>query len=477
MNAAPAGIDPALVYLVVALVAVAAALYAFFEARRLASARAAAEAQLAAAKARVEALEGVVGERDGLRAQLEAARAEASEIAAALSAEKSAAAARADAAKEREEALIAMKAEAEKSFLALAGQALDRNEQRFLALANETFAKHRDAAAGGVKDVLSPVQEAFAKLAGSVEALEKSRVEDKATLGEQMRSVSEAMMRTQDVTGKLVNALRAAPKTRGRWGEETLRNVLELAGLTPHVDFQEQSTHEGEGGKALRPDVIIRLPGNRSIIVDSKVALSGYLDAMDATDEAAREAHLKKHAAELKAHVRALASKDYWKAVPESADFVVLFVPGENFFAAAAEREPNLMQDAFASKVIIATPSTLIALAKAVAYGWRQEDAHRNAQEIAQLGRDLYNRLGTVVDRVGALGNSLDKSVKSYNEVVASMEARLLPQARRFKDLGAVESDDELARLEPNTLSPRLPGPPRELELSPPPPAPKGRKA
>jgi DNA recombination protein RmuC len=234
--------------------------------------------------------------------------------------------------------------------------------------------------------------------------------------------------------------------------------------MTAHVDFHEQATVDNDQGAKLRPDVTIRLPGNRVIVVDSKVALSGYLDAMDAVDEAGREACLKKHAQQLREHVRQLASKDYWKYVPDTADFVALFVPGENFFAAAAERDPELFEFAIRNRVIIVTPATLMALAKAVSYGWRQEDSARNAQEIAALGRELYRRLAGMADKLTGLGNSLEKSVKSYNELVGTVEARVLPQARRFKELGAGE-EDEIARIETSDIAPRLPTPQGELLL------------
>jgi DNA recombination protein RmuC len=214
---------------------------------------------------------------------------------------------------------------------------------------------------------------------------------------------------------------------------------------------------------------VINLPGGRCIVVDSKVALSGYLDAMEATDEAARETHLKKHAAELKSHVRNLASKDYWKHVPDTADFVVLFVPGENFLAAAAERDPNLFEDALASKVIITTPSTMVALAKSVAFGWRQESSAKNAQEIADLGRELYRRMAIMADHLGKVGDSIGQSVTRYNALLASVESRVLPQARKFKELGAGDAGIDIAAAAPLEVAPRLPAPPEQLELTAPP--------
>jgi DNA recombination protein RmuC len=418
-------------------------------------------AKAAEVKVRLEQIDQITRERDEYRA-------EAGVLAQKLAAEQATSSARAAAAAEKEAALLAIKADVEKSFETLANRALGNSEQRFLTLANETFEKHKSAAAGGVKEVVAPVQEQFAKLSETIAALDKARTEDKSAIGEQMRQIGEAMAQTQTVTGKLANALRAGPKTRGRWGEETLRNVLEMSGLTQRVDFVEQASHDSEGGK-LRPDVIIRLPGGRVIVVDSKVALSGYMDAMDATDEATREAYLRKHALELKTHVKQLASKDYWKHVPDTADFVVLFVPGENFLSAAAERDPNLFEDAFSAQVIIATPSTMVALAKSVAYGWRQEESTKNAQEITDLGKELYRRLSTMSDHLGKVGDAINKSVTTYNAFVSSMETRVMPQARRFRDLGVADSGAELSVTDTIDALTKLPAPPAEFELTPPP--------
>jgi DNA recombination protein RmuC len=398
-------------------------------------------------------------ERDRARAELEALRKQNTQLAADLAASKAQRAERS----ESEEA----------RFLALASKALESSQQTFMSLAKETFEKHSQAAQGGVKEVLAPAQEQLAKLATSVEALDKARLQDKSAINEQVRQIVDAVGSTNKTTNQLLTALRASPKMRGRWGEQTLRNVLELSGLAAHVDFTEQySTTDGEGGR-LRPDVIINLPGERCIVVDSKVALSGYLDAMEATDEAAREACLKKHAAELKGHVRNLASKDYWKHVPSTADFVVLFVPGENFLAAAAERDPNLFDEAFAQRVIITTPSTMVALAKSVAYGWRQEQSAKNAQEIAELGRELHGRMATMLDKMGKVGDTIEKSVKSYNELVGSVEARVLPQTRKFKELGAADAGISTNAPPQIELAPRQISAPEQLELMPPPQAPR----
>ncbi len=449
-------------WLLLALVTALAVWFAL-SARREGVARIVAERTVAELRAEMKGLTASAEDRD-------AAIREARDLAERLAASEGAGAAREAAAREREQALIAFKGEVENTFGALAGQALAQSEERFLTLANETFKSHQTAAAGGVKEVVTPVQEAFQKLTERVDALDKSRLQEASAIAEQMRHVGDALKETRGLTGKLVNALRATPKTRGRWGEETLRNVLELAGLSPHVDFIEQPTTQDGEGAALRPDVIIRLPGNRHIVVDSKVALSAYLDAMDASDEAEREAHLVRHAKQLRDHMKKLGAKEYWKHVPDTADFVALFVPGENFFAAAAERDSDLFEDGLNQKVIIVTPATLVALAKAVAYGWRQEAATKNAQEIAALGRELYRRLSVMADHLGDVGKHMERSVKSYNQVVASMETRVLVQARRFREMGAGD-EVEISALEGLDATPRLPAPQAELELSPAPEA------
>ena len=400
-------------------------------------------------------VEPIRAERDRLRVEVDSARKENVQLATELAAAKAQRAERS----ESEEA----------RFADIAAKALQATQQSFMNLANETFAKHSQAAQGGVKEVLAPAQEQLTKLAASVDALDKARLQDKSAMGEQVRQIVDAVGSTNKTTQNLLTALRASPKMRGRWGEQTLRNVLELSGLAANVDFKEQlTTTDGEGGR-LRPDVVINLPGGRCIVVDSKVALSGYLDAMEATDDLAREAHLKKHAAELRGHVKNLASKDYWKHVPDTADFVVLFVPGENFLAAAAERDPNLFEDAFASKVIITTPSTMVALAKSVAYGWRQEQSAKNAQEIAELGRELYRRMAVMSDHIGKVGDAIGKSVTSYNSLLSSIESRVMPQARKFKELGAGDAGVTIPSAPQIEAAPRQLPPPEQLELMPPP--------
>jgi DNA recombination protein RmuC len=304
--------------------------------------------------------------------------------------------------------------------------------------------------------------------------LEKTRLQDKSAIGEQMAQIAATLKDTQSVTGKLAGALRQSPKARGAWGEQTLRNVLEISGLVPNVDFTEQSsTTDGEGAR-LRPDVIIKLPGDRCIVVDSKVALSAALDASEATDEASRETLLGQHAKEMRAHLKGLSSKEYWKH-HQTADFVVMFVPGDHFLSTALERDPALMNDAFAANVVITTPSTMVALAKSVAYGWRQEQSSKNAQEIAALGRLLYDRLSVMGDHIGKVGDAIGKSVKSYNDLVSSVDTRVMVTARKFKELGAADAGVELKTAAQIESAPRLPAPPAELELTPPAPAQRKR--
>ncbi len=365
---------------------------------------------------------------------------------------------------EREAAMREAAQNLERTFETLANRALSQSNQAFLAQAKETFEAQQKLAAGGVKEVVAPVEAQFKLLSETIAKMELARTSDKSALTEQMRQIGAAMSQTQAVTGKLANALRAGPKTRGRWGEETLKNVLELSGLSARIDFHaEHSANDGEGGK-VRPDVVINLPGGRCIVVDSKVALSGYLDALDATDDAAREILLKKHAQELRNHMKLLSGKEYWRHLPATADFVIMFVPGDNFIAAAFEQDPTLYQDAFVSKIVIIGPSNLFALAKTIAYGWRQEETTKNAEEIAALGRELYTRLATLSEKIGGVGSALDKSLKSYNELVATFDSRFVPQARKFKELGVAEGG---APVEPKQIeaAPRLPAPQGELDF------------
>jgi DNA recombination protein RmuC len=348
--------------------------------------------------------------------------------------------------------LAQVRGEIEKDLRSMAADALHANQGSFVELANEILEKHKlgadaDLAARqkAVETLVAPLRETLQSYKTQVEELERARAHAFGMLSAEIKGVASAQHAVRAETAKLVNALRAAPKTRGRWGEQTLRNVLELSGLSAYCDFAIEESFPRDGGSA-RPDVIIRLPGGRRIVVDAKTSLSAYLDAVDATDEGDRERCLALHAAQLRAHVKALAGKSYRDLVP-SPDFVVMFVPGDNFYAAAAERDAALFEDAAALGVVIVTPATLIALAKAVAYGWRQEKVAENAQRVHDLGCELYRRLGRMAEHITRCGDALGRSVEHYNRLVGNLEHSVMPQARRFTELEVEGTATELPLL------------------------------
>jgi DNA recombination protein RmuC len=348
--------------------------------------------------------------------------------------------------------LAQVRSDIEKDLKTIAADALRANQGTFIELANEIFEKHKlgadadlDARHKEVEVLVAPLRETLESYRQQVEELERARAHAYGALSTEIRSVAAAQHAVRTETAKLVNALRAAPKTRGRWGEQTLRNVLELSGLSAYCDFSTERSFGREEGMA-RPDVIIRLPGGRSIVVDAKTSLSAYLDAVDAVEDNERERQLALHAAQLRAHVKALAGKSYRDLMP-TPDFVVMFVPGDNFYAAAAERDPSLFEDAAAQGVVIVTPATLIALAKAVAFGWRQEKVADNARRVHDLGRELYRRLGRMADHIARCGDALDRSVQHYNQFIGSLEHSVMPQARRFNELEVEGTTDEIPLL------------------------------
>ncbi|MFZ1103129.1 MAG: DNA recombination protein RmuC [Hyphomicrobiaceae bacterium] len=389
-----------------------------------------------------------------MRGQLAAAMVEAASLQAKLSEQ-------AQAHGEKLALLGEVRGEIEKDFKALAADALRANQGTFVELASAVFEKHKagaDADQEGrrraVEALVAPLQETLQSCRQQVEALEQSRAEAYGALTAEIKGVVAAQNAARGETAKLVNALRAAPKTRGRWGEQTLQNVLELSGLSAHCDFSTQESFVRGDGIA-RPDVVIRLPGGRSIVVDAKTSLSAYLDAAEATEDSERERLLDQHAAQLRAHVRGLAGKAYQDLMP-TPDFVVMFVPGDNFYAAAAERDPALFEDAAAQGVVIVTPATLIALAKAVAFGWRQEKVAENAQAVHDLGRELYRRLSRMAEHISRCGDALGRSVQHYNQLVGSLEHSVMPQARRFQELELEGTGSELPLLQQIELQPRL---------------------
>lgn len=345
------------------------------------------------------------------------------------------------------------------TFGALSAEALKSNNQAFIALAKSTFETIQAQAKGdlesrqnAINGLINPLKEALERYEQQVNEMEKSRQTAYGSLEEQLRSLSSTSQQLQKETGSLVTALRT-PQVRGRWGEMTLRRAAELAGMSEYCDFVEQETVTTESGRQ-RPDMIVNLPGGRRIVVDAKVPLQAFLDSAAATNEEERSAQLARHAQLVRAHVSQLASRSYSDQFDFSPEFVVLFLPGESFFAAALEQDHTLIEDAMERKVVLATPTTLIALLRAIAYGWRQELIAKNAQTISDLGKQLYDRMRTFVSHFESVGGALGRAVESYNKAAGSLESRVLPSARRFKDLGAA-TGEEIVEIEPVDESPR----------------------
>ena len=360
----------------------------------------------------------------------------------------------------------ARSAEDEQKFAQLAQGVLAQANKLFLERADETFKRHREGAQGELKELMKPIGENFETFRQKVEAIEKVRTEDKSALKEQVEAIHASLKVHTTETGKLVSAL-TAPKGGGRWGEMTLRNVMEQAGLSQHCDFSEQVSEAGEAGRQ-RPDAIIHLPGGRQIVVDSKVSLESYMAATATDDLAQRAAHLKAHAASVQRHVNLLSSKDYQSNLGNRFDYVAMFIPGENFFAAALEHAPDLIEKAMGKYVIVTTPTTLIALARTVAHLWRQHEMNANAMEAAELGAELYVRIGKMLEHMQKLGKSLNGSVDAFNDVMGSVDKRVMPTLRRFEELSiappaktAAEPKLIEARARPSSTS-------GELDLTPP---------
>ncbi|HEU4601469.1 MAG TPA: DNA recombination protein RmuC [Steroidobacteraceae bacterium] len=348
------------------------------------------------------------------------------------------------------------------SFKALSADALKSNNQAFLELAKAALEKFQEGARGdlearqkAVDQLVKPLKESLEKVDGKLGDIEKARLSSYSALNEQLKSLVETHLPVlRNETANLVKALRQ-PTTRGRWGELQLKRVVEMAGMLDHCDFLEQENRTTEEGK-LRPDLAVKLPGGRNIIVDAKAPVAAYLEAVEATEEATQRLHLGNHAKQVRNHMAALGRKAYWDQFEPSPEFVVMFLPGEVFFSAALQEDPSLIEFGVDEKVIVATPTTLIALLRAVAYGWRQEALAQNAKEIALLGKDLYSRISTLAEHWNKVGERLGRTVEAYNKSTGSLENSVLRSARRLRDLKVSADDAEIEDLQPVETTPRV---------------------
>ena len=352
------------------------------------------------------------------------------------------------------------------AFMSASQEALQQNNRTFLDLAQTKLADFQrvaqtdlEARRQSIDLLVKPVNEGLKQVDERLRAFDKERASAQATLQEHLRLMAVSQGELAAETQTLVKALRA-PQVRGQWGELQLQRVVELAGMLEHCDFVQQETVSTDAGR-LRPDMVVRLPGEKIIIVDSKAPLSAYLDAVEAPDEAKRGELMDRHARQVHDHIQALSAKDYAKGFSQAPDFVVMFLPGESFFSAACQRDPNLIDFAIRLNVIPASPTTLITVLKAVSFGWRQERIAKNAEEIRDLGQALHDRIRTAAGHLAKVRKGLDAAVNGYNSAIGALESRVLPAARKFRDLGA--GGDEIAVLEPIDSFPRLPS---AVELS-----------
>jgi DNA recombination protein RmuC len=349
--------------------------------------------------------------------------------------------------------------------VALSTRALQVNNQTFIALAKSSMGEFQQAAQAdlaarqqSIDQLVKPVHEGLVRVDEQLQAIDKERVAHTAALHERLRAMVEGQQQLTSETELLVNALRT-PHVRGQWGEMQLERVVELAGMLEHCDFTEQATVHGTDG-ALRPDLIVHLPGNKSVVVDAKTPLGAYLDAMNATDDDQRSAQLDRHARQVRDHIESLANKNYPDQFSEAVDFVVMFLPGESLFSAACQHDPDLIAFAVSRGVIPASPTTLITLLKAVYHGWQQERIARNAGEIRDLGADLYRRMYIVAEHLAKMHKGLTNAVEAYNAAVGSLELRVLPTVRKFRELGIGGDQEEMEGLTPLDTLPRLPAAP-----------------
>jgi DNA recombination protein RmuC len=345
-------------------------------------------------------------------------------------------------------------------FKSLASDVLKGESQSFIALARQAFEKLRAEAQGdlgqrqeAIQGLVEPLKQSLSNLQSEVRALEEKRQKAYGGLEEQLNSLARSSQELQRQAGSLASALKGMPHVRGKWGELTLRRVVELAGMVEHVDFVEQESAESDEGR-LRPDMIVHLPAGRTVVVDSKVPLLAYFEAAEAESEEQRSEALARHAQSVREHVNRLSSKRYQEQFQPTPDFVIFFLPEESFLSAAAQADRRLIEEAIEKRVIPASPTTLVTLLRAIAYGWRQEQIAQNAQQISELGKQLYDRLHKLAEHFESLRSALLNATEAYNNAVGSMEARVMPAARKFRELGAT-SGDEIPQLEPLDQNPR----------------------